>query len=176
MKTGIKRKARLTEFTIRQYGVNGAIMAALFVFGLYLSASLSTFALLLYVLLWVASFVLIHATTCRHCAYYGKQCPVPLEGSCSHLLFERGSNFGVMAGLGGLLAYVLRVCIPYVAIFHMGSLWIFVLYTGLIAIFFYVLLYHTGCPNCISTKCPMNPDYGAGWPVDGIGHRSKVHE
>src|SRR5210317_1536146 len=97
-----KRKAKLSEFTIKEYGINGGLMAILFLFGLFLSWKLSTFAGLLYVLLWVASFPLIHATTCRNCVYYGKQCPVPLEGGCSHLMFERGNNFGIFAGVGVL--------------------------------------------------------------------------
>jgi hypothetical protein len=155
----IKRKDRLSEFTIKEYGVNAAIIAALFLFGLCLSWDLSAFAALLYLLMWAASYILIHATTCRNCVYYGKPCPVPLEGGCSHLMFDRGNNFGFLAGLGGLLAYFLRVCIPYVAIIQAGSFIYFALYTGVIALFFYVLFYHTGCPNCIQTKCPMNPDF-----------------
>jgi hypothetical protein len=161
MKTGIKRKNKLSQFTLKEYGINGVFITALFLFGLYLSWKLSTFAGLLYVLLWVASYFIIHATTCRNCVYHGKQCPVPFEGSCSHLTFDRGNNFGIFAGIGGLVAYFLRVCIPYVAIFQSGSILYFVLYTGVIGLFFYVLLYHTGCPNCINTKCPMNPDFTA---------------
>lgn len=57
------------------------------------------------------------------------------------------------------MAYFMRICIPYVAIFQMGSVLYFVLYTGVIVGFLYVLLYHTGCPNCINTKCPLNPGY-----------------
>ena len=161
MNFGIKRKNRLSEFTIKEYGINGLLMAILFLFGLYLSWKLSTFAGMLYVLLWVASYPLIHATTCRNCVYYGKQCPVPFEGGCSHLMFERGNNFGILAGVGGLLAYFLRVCIPYLAIIQAGSAMYFALYTGVILLFFYILFYHTGCPNCIQTKCPMNPDFDA---------------
>jgi hypothetical protein len=97
MNFGIKRKKRLSEFTIREYAINAVLMAILFLFGLYLSWKLSTFAGMLYVLLWVNSYPLIHATTCRNCVYHGKQ--------------------------------------------------------------FYVLFYYTGCPNCIQTKCPMNPDF-----------------
>lgn len=161
MTIGIKRKQRLAEFTIKEYGINAALMLILFLFGLYLSWRLSAFAGMLYLLLWVASFPFIHATTCRHCVYHGKQCPVPLEGGCSHLTFERGNNFGLLAGVGGFLAYFLRVCIPYVAIVQAGSVMYFALYTGVIVLFFYVLLYHTGCPNCINTKCPMNPDFSS---------------
>ena len=156
-----KRKAKLSEFTIKEYGINAILMVILFLLGLYLSWKLSTFAGLLYVLLWVASYPLIHATTCRNCVYYGKQCPVPFEGGCSHLMFDRGNNFGLLAGLGGLLAYFLRICIPCVAIIQTGSIIYFALYTGVIVLFFYVLFYHTGCPNCIQTKCPMNPDFSA---------------
>lgn len=160
MKIGIKRRKKLSTFTIKEYGVNAAIMAALFLFGLFLSWELSTFAGLLYLLLWVASYIIIHATTCRHCVYYGRPCPIPLEGSCSHLLFDRGNNFGILAGLGGLLAYFLRICIPYAAIIESGSGFYFILYTSVLVLFLYVLFYHTGCPNCIQTKCPMNPDFG----------------
>ncbi len=160
MKIGIKRKRRLSEFTPKEYGINGGLMAALFTFGLYLSWKLSIFAGLVYLLLWVASYFLIHATTCRHCVYHGRQCPVPLEGGCSHLTFEGGDNFGILAGLGGLVAYFMRVCIPYTAIMHSGSVLHFMVYTGLIVLFFCVLFFHTGCPNCINTKCPMNPDFG----------------
>ena len=159
MQTGIKRKKRLSEFTFKEYGINAGLMAILFLFGLYLSWELSTFAGLLYLLLWIASYFMIHATTCRNCVYHGKQCPVPLEGGCSHLLFERGDNFDLLAGGGGLLAYFLRVCIPYVAVAKAGSVAYFAIYTGVLILFFYVLLYHTGCPNCINTKCPMNPDF-----------------
>ena len=97
MKTGIKRKKQLAEFTIKEYAINAGLMAILFLFGLYLSWKLSTFAGMLYLLLWLASYPIIHATTCRHCVYHGKRCPVPLEGSCSHLIFDRGDNFGILA-------------------------------------------------------------------------------
>ncbi len=161
MNLGIKRKSRLSEFTIKEYGINGVLAAILFLLGLFLSWALSTVAVLLYLLLWVASYFVIHATTCRNCVYHGKKCPVPFEGSCSHLIFDRGNNFGLFAGLGGLLAYFLRVCIPFVAIFESGSILNFVLYSSVIVLLFYVLIYHTGCPNCINTKCPLNPDFGA---------------
>lgn len=161
MKTGIKRKKRLSEFSIREYVINAALMLLFFIFGLYLSWKLSTFAGMLYLLLWLISYPIIHATTCRNCVYHGKECPVPLEGGCSHITFDRGNNFGLFAGVGGFLAYFLRVCIPYVAIVHVGSMMHFALYSGIIILFFYVLLYHTGCPNCINTKCPMNPDHNA---------------
>ena len=161
MNLGIKRKRTLSEFTVKEYGVNGVFMAMLFLFGLFLSGQLSTFAIFLYVLLWVASYFIIHAATCRNCVYHGKQCPVPLEGSCSHLTFDRGHHFGIFAGVGGLVSYFLRVRIPYVAIFQSGSILYFISYTGIIAVFFYILFYHTGCPNCVNTKCPLNPDFSA---------------
>jgi len=71
MKTGIKRKSKLSEFTIKEYGINGGLVAILFLFGLYLSWTLSRFAGLLYLLLWVASYFVIHATACRNCVYHG---------------------------------------------------------------------------------------------------------
>ena len=41
MKIGNKRKRRLTEFTLKEYGVNGVLLAILFLFGLILSGKLS---------------------------------------------------------------------------------------------------------------------------------------
>lgn len=160
MRIGIERKQRLSEFTIREYGLNGAFVAILFLFGLFLSWKLSAFAGMLHLLLWLLSYPVIHATLCRNCVYHGKPCPVPLEGSCSHLAFDKGHDFGILAGIGGLVAYFMRVCIPYAAIFQMGAVLHFVLYTGIIAGLLYVLLYHTGCPNCLNRQCPFNPDYG----------------
>ena len=161
MNLGIKRKERLSEFTIKEYGVNGVLMMILFLFGLYLSWKLSTYAMLLYLFLWVASYFVIHATTCRNCAYYGKHCPVPFEGSCSHIIFSRGKNFGLFTLVGASFTYILRICIPYVAIFHSGSILYFILYTVVFILFFYVLLFKTGCPNCINIKCPLNPDFSS---------------
>lgn len=160
MKIGNKRKSRLTEFTIREYGINGVLLAILFLLGLLLSWKLSWFVGLLYLVFWAASYAVLYAMTCRNCANYGKSCPVPLEGSCVQRFFSRGEKFGFMAGVGVLLAYFLRVCIPYVIIFQMGLALYFLLYTCVFVGFFYVLLYRTGCPNCINTKCPFNPDFG----------------
>jgi hypothetical protein len=116
---------------------------------------------MLYVLLWVAFYPLIHATTCSNCVYHGKQCPIHLEGSCSHRTYEKGDHFGLLAGIGGLLAYSPRLCIPYVAIIQFGSVLYFFVYTGIILLFFYVLFFHTGCPHCIQTKCPLNPEFSS---------------
>lgn len=159
MKIGNKRKSRLSEFTIKEYGINGVLIAILFLFGLFLSWKLSAFAMLLYLVLWAASYFVLYAMTCRNCTNYGKTCPVPLEGSCVQRFFSRGENFGLLAGAGAVLAYFLRVCIPYVAIFHSGSILYFFFYTGVFAFFFYALLYHTGCPNCTNVQCPLNPDF-----------------
>lgn len=160
MSFGTKRKKKLSEFTIKQYGINGGLMAILFLFGLYLSWELSSFAGGLYVISWLASYPIIHTTTCRNCFYHGKQCPIPLEGGCSQLTANKGNDFGLYAYAGALLAYFLRLCIPYLAIFDSGSVLLAILYTGTIVVLFYVHFYHTGCPNCINAKCPMNPDFG----------------
>ena len=158
MKIKIKRKKRLSEFTIKEYGINGFFMTILFLFGLYLSYTLSIYAMFLYLLFWVGSYFVIHGTTCRNCVYYGKRCPVPFEGSCSHIIFSRGKKFGLISIIGAGLAYILRICIPYVAIFHNDSVSYFILYSAIFLLFLYVLFFHTGCPNCINIRCPMNPD------------------
>lgn len=159
MNIGNKRKQKLVEFTLKEYGINGLLLAALFLYGAFLSWNMSIISFLMYLLLWVGSFFVIHAITCRNCVYYGKKCPVPFEGSCADRFFSRGSNFGIFSGFGALITYFLRVCIPYAVIIKSGSVLHFILYSALFALFFYVLLYHTGCPNCINTKCPFNPDF-----------------
>jgi hypothetical protein len=159
MRIGNKRKRRLSEFTIKEYGINGILIAALFLCGLYITIELSLMATFLYLAAWVASYFVLYALTCRNCTNYGKLCPVPLEGSCVNRFFNRGQKFGLLAGAGAVLAYFLRVFIPYAAIFQSGSILHFVIYTGVFVLFFYALLYHTGCPNCTNDQCPLNPDF-----------------
>ena len=159
MSIGNKRKRRLSEFTIKEYGINGILIAVLFLFGLYITLEISLIATFLYLLAWVTSYFVLYALTCRNCTNYGKICPVPLEGSCVNRFFSRGNKFGLLAGAGAVLACFLRVCIPYAAIFQSGSILYFILYTGVLVLFFYVLLYHTGCPNCTNDQCPLNPDF-----------------
>ena len=154
-----KRKKRLVEFTIKESGTTGFFMAILFLFGLYLSWTLSVYAKLLYLLFWVVSFFLIHGMTCRNCVYHGKHCPVPFEGSCSDTFFSKGKGFGLISTIGVILTYSLRICIPYVAIYRSGSISDFISYTTVFLLFFYVLIFHTGCPNCINLQCPMNPEH-----------------
>jgi hypothetical protein len=127
MKIGNKRKNRLSEFTIKEYGINGILLAILFLLGLFLSWKLSWLAGLLYLVFWAASYAALYAMTCRNCTNYGKSCPVPLEGCCVQRFFGRGEKFGFMAGAGAVSAYFLRVCIPYVAISQMGSALLFIL-------------------------------------------------
>ncbi len=66
MKVGNKRKSLLTEFTIREYGVNGILLAFLFLLGLFLSWELSAFAMFLYLVSWAASYFVLYALTCRN--------------------------------------------------------------------------------------------------------------
>ena len=160
MKIKVKRKKRLTEFTLTEHGITAFFMALLFLFGLYLSRTLSIPALLLYLLFWVASYFVIHGMTCRNCVYHGKHCPVPFQGSCSDIFFSKGKGFGPMSAIGVILTYSLRICIPYAAISRSGSISDFISYTAVFMAFYYVLTFHTGCPNCINLQCPMNPEHG----------------
>ena len=54
-------------------------------------------------------------------------------------------------GINGVLLGIL---------FLLGSVLFFILYSGVFGGFFYILLYHTGCPNCTNAQCPFNPDFG----------------
>ena len=126
MNIGNKQKKWLSEFTIKEYGVNGLLIAALFLIGLYITLELSLIVTFLYLLAWVASYFVLYALTCRNCTNYGKICPVPLEGSCVNRFFSRGEKFGLLAGVGAVLAYFLRVVIPYAAIFQIGSFLYFI--------------------------------------------------
>ena len=89
--------------------------------------------------------------------------PSALRKKLCQSVFNRGQKFGFLAGAGVVLAYFLRVFIPYRAIFQSGSIRHFILYTGVFVFFFYVPLYHTGCPNCTNDQCPLSPDFSLGW-------------
>ncbi len=104
MSIGNKRKRRLSEFTIKEYGINGILIAVLFLFGLYITLEISLIATFLYLVAWVASYFVLYALTCRTCKNYGQICPVPLQGSCVNRFFDRGKKFGLLAGAGVVLA------------------------------------------------------------------------
>ena len=74
---GNKQKNRLSEFTIKKNGINGVLIALLFLFGLFLSWKLSAFAMLLYWVLWATSNFIRYVMTCRNYPdYCNAHCPL----------------------------------------------------------------------------------------------------
>ena len=154
-----RRKNRTAEFDLRQNWLTVSLLAGVFVAGLWLSLRFGGYGGLAYLALWIVSYPVIYAGTCRYCAYSGRKCPIPLEGSCVHYLFARsGRPFGFAQLIWATVAYLLRVIIPVAAIIFHAAFFAGAVYLVLLAAFWFVHLRRSGCPNCINTHCPLNPD------------------
>ena len=154
-----KRKAHLRAFSPVQNRETGLLLGMLFLLGLAISwQGLGGYGMAAYFLLWVASYGVIFAGTCRYCAYYGRTCPIPLEGGMVQWFFAKKNNgFGMAQLAWATLAYGLRVAVPFLVIIR-ENLWGWgVAYAAILALFWMVHLRITGCPNCVNAACPLNP-------------------
>ena len=154
------RKQRLESIPLRVNFLSVILMLIFFVAGLWISFRWGVAGGAVYLLLWAASYPILFAGACRHCAYYGTRCPVPLEGSCVHHLFKKvDDGFGWQSLVWAGFAYLLRVCIPVWIIFSEPLPKSGVLYGGIFLLFWIVHFTVSGCPGCVNDQCPINPDY-----------------
>ncbi len=154
-----ERKAYIQAFTSGQHRQTALLLTALFLLGLAISwRGLNLLGAAAYLLLWVGSYGVIFAGTCRYCAYYGRTCPIPLEGGIVHRFFaKREDGFGMTQLAWATLAYGLRVAVPFLVIIR-ENLWGWgVAYAAILALFWMVHLRIVGCPNCVNAACPLNP-------------------
>lgn len=159
------RKQNLAEFSADKNIFSIILLAALFLVGLTISFKYGLLCLIIYLLLWAVSYAIIYAGTCRYCVYYGKKCPIPLEGSCVHKFFKKkDTGFGWARILWATFVYLLRILVPLVIIIRDSLLVWGLSYTGTLVTFAMVHLWITGCPNCINIECPLNPDYSNNLP------------
>lgn len=136
------------------------LLGLVFACGLGVTWTRSLWAAALYLGLWAFSYPLIYAGTCRACVYYGKKCPIPLEGSCVHKFFKKSDRpFGFRHLFWATVAYGLRVILPVIVIFRDRMVTWGILYFSLLSLFWIVHLKFTGCPNCMNARCPLNPDH-----------------
>lgn len=155
-----KRKEKIGEFSASTNYPGIILLTALFVCGLLILIDQGILFMAAYIILWILSYAIIYAGTCRYCVYYGKRCPIPLEGSCVHFFFEKSKKpFGYMQLVWATLVYILRILLPVTIIFKYNLLGWGILYFSLFALFWIIHLRVTGCPNCINIQCPLNPDY-----------------
>jgi len=155
-----KRKERISDFSIGKNYPAVSLLSAFFVCGLLISYKYSLTGIALYIVLWIISYFTIYAGACSYCVYYGKKCPVPLEGSCAHLFFDKKENgFGNSQFFWAAVAYILRIFLPVLIIFRETLYGYGIIYSVLFILFWVVHVFYTGCPNCINSKCPLNPDY-----------------
>jgi len=157
------RNNKIAEFSANKNLFSILFLAALFLVGLFISFYDGLRGFASYLALWGVSYLIIYAGTCRYCVYYGKKCPIPLEGSCVHRFFEKkDSGFGWIQLVWATVVYLLRILVPAVIIIHDELLIWGLLYVAVLSLFWIVHLRFTGCPNCINRDCPLNPDYNHG--------------
>jgi len=154
------RNQRLAEFSSGQARPTALLLGLVFGCGLIIAWMHSLFAVSAYGGLWALSYFVIYAGACRTCVYYGKKCPIPLEGSCVNNFFEKKAQpFGFLQLFWATVAYGLRVILPLVLIFRYEMIGWGIAYFSLLALFWIIHLRFTGCPNCINAQCPLNPDH-----------------
>ena len=155
-----RRKGRITTFSPGRNWLTTLLLAALFLMGLAISwRGLYLTGVAVYCLLWAASYIIIFAGACRYCAYYGKSCPIPLEGGIVHRFFaKKDKGFGPIQLAWAPVAYALRAGVPVSVIIIYGQYGWGVSYAGILLLFWIIHLRLIGCPNCINTACPLNPE------------------
>ncbi|MGC9324833.1 MAG: hypothetical protein ACP5G0_08830 [Desulfomonilia bacterium] len=159
---GIQRRNHTERFSESANPTTRVLLTVFFTLGLLISWRRRVFGTAAYLVAWLLSYGVIYAGTCRNCAYYGKPCPIPLEGSCVQVFVPRGdTRFGYGSLFWATSAYVMRVSVP-AAILHADRLIAAgAAYTGILALFWINHLWREGCPNCINLECPLNPDHGS---------------
>lgn len=154
-----KRKARLNRFSPKDNFLTVLLLLGLFTYGLFISFAYGWTGIAGYLALWALSYPVIYAGACRYCAYYGESCPIPLEGGWVHRFFKKKQEgFGLTALVWATLSYGLRVILPVVIIIDHDLYRVGIIYVGLFIVFWIIHLRFCGCPNCINTECPLNPD------------------
>ncbi|MBP7738290.1 MAG: hypothetical protein KA369_20115 [Spirochaetes bacterium] len=153
-----KRKNHLGEFPLRRKLVSTLLLMALFAGGIAVIYPYETWLIGAYLALWIVSYPVIFAGTCRYCANYGKPCPVVLEGGMVHRFFNRADKpFGMMQLAWASAAYMLRIAVPWVIIVQY-QLWPWGIIYGMIFVsYWFFHLRITGCPNCVNYDCVLNP-------------------
>jgi hypothetical protein len=154
-----KRNQHIGEFSLSNNYPGAILLGLIFACGLGIVWTNSLLAVTAYLGLWAFSYLVIYAGTCRYCVYYGKKCPIPLEGSCVHHFFEKkDGTFGYLKLFWASAAYGFRVMLPVILIFRYKMTGWGVAYFSVLAMFWIIHLRFTGCPNCINTQCPLNPE------------------
>ncbi len=152
-----KRKGHIDRFSWKDNLLTRFALIALFLFGLYICIQYGFRSSIAYIILWVASYLVLFAGTCRRCAYYGKACPIPLEGSLvCHILPKSDKPFTWAAIFYASIAYVLRIGIPIAVIIKERLVIQGILFGLLLIIFWVAHLFFSGCPNCVNYQCPLN--------------------
>lgn len=155
-----RRKDRYTTFPPKANSLTGFLLGIFFFLGFLISLRFRARGAAAYLGSWALSYIVIYSGTCRNCVYYGKPCPIPLEGSCVHYFLKRGeSAFGYSSLFWATVTYLLRILVPSFIIFRYRRLGFGIAYFVVFLLFWAIHLWVSGCPNCINTSCLLNPDY-----------------
>ena len=160
MRIRAKRKNRFQEYSWSQKWMTGLLLSFLFIHGLVLSLKPGCPGGLLYIGLWAVSYPVIYWGACRRCVYYGKACPVPLEGSLAQYFFKKSpDSMSISVLIWASVSYGLRIGLPVVIIVSGKMVVHGIIFGGVFLLFWIIHLYLVGCPNCVNENCPFNPDY-----------------
>ncbi len=153
-----KRKNHVVEFSLKQKLIPTTLLVLLFAVGLVILYGSDLLLIVAYIALWIVSYPVIYAGTCRYCANYGRPCPVVLEGGMVHRFFRRADKpFGMMQLAWASASYMLRIAVPCIVIVQ-DRLWTWgIIYGAIFMGYWFFHLRITGCPNCVNYQCVLNP-------------------
>jgi len=154
-----RRKERIEVFEPSRKRLTTTMLLLFFIAGLVISILKGFRAAMAYIVMWLASYLVIFKGTCTRCAYYGKSCPIPLEGPLVKYFFKKSDKpFGYKALFWATVAYLMRIWVPSLVIIRDRRKAAGIIYYGMFKIFWVIHLRIIGCPNCINSACPLNPD------------------
>lgn len=155
-----KRNQQIRQFSFSNNYPSLILLGLVFACGLAITWINSLLAAAAYLGLWGFSYLVIYAGTCRYCVYYGKNCPIPFEGSCVDKFIPKSETpFDYIQLFWAAAAYGFRIILPVILIFKYQMTGWGIIYFSLLTLFWIIHLRFTGCPNCINTQCPLNPDH-----------------
>jgi len=165
-----KRKNHLSAYSFQDRAGVVSLVAVFFALGFWISLTAGLEELLIYLITWGVSYLVIYFGTCAGCVYYGTTCPIPAEGECVPFFAKKKeSSFGWSSLAWATLSYLLRISVPVFIVFRDRRVLPGILYGGVFALFWVVHLFLSGCPNCVNTACPFNPDFSSRKPTQPQG-------
>jgi hypothetical protein len=139
-----------------------SLFSVTYIFGAFLIYPAGSLALLCFLAIIAANFILAFYTTCRHCYYYGKRCYLGF-GVLAPLFYKKKDE-PANKYKEGFWMFVFFLTIAYPLFFWFGGHPL--TFNSIVIALLYILFPITGviligklcCPKCKNVNCIVNPE------------------